>query len=535
MYRRAAIVTLFLQAALRAVPQTDAIPEPVILKLTSHAVPLDVFVSDPSGRPVHGLQKNDFIVTDNDRRREIRIFSGEIDANRTAPSSATPPPGVYSNRFGLRNTQIVTAIVIDAVPRPEGLQQNPGRFGSLPPQMILNLVRWDAVSAVNRMAPGQMIAIYAACPELRLVQDYTSDPDRLVASLRAFDPPTLPRAAGKRQPQTIDALVPPMLSALREVAARMSVASGRKSVVWITPAYGTELSISAISGATDSTVDAFNDANVPLYAVDSRFNPTCEAPDRPMAGRVSVVTLSCSQPPDLSDEWMEYLARATGGRAFSGGKVEGIQEYDAEPRLTRGEYRLQRDHGLVSDALRFAVDESRYAYELGFYVAESELDGKVHRLGVSVTGKPRFVLRYRSGYTASATSSGTPAAQALNVPDSDQQPARLLNLDEVGIDATTEMAARNELRISLALTPETVTRAADGVIAIDATFTQRDDSGKQLAKVQETLRVPAPEMQTEMVRYARAMKLINGAVLLHVTIRDQATNRVGSVAIPIGK
>jgi VWFA-related protein len=543
MYRRAAIVALFLQAVLRAAPQQrppDSAPEPIILKSTSRAVQLDVFVDDPSGRPVHGLQKNDFVVTDNGHRRDIRIFAGEIDANQTAPSSA-PPPGVYSNRLGIRDSRIVTAIVLDAVPRPEGLQNNPGIASGLRPEAGPNIARWDAISAINRMAPGQIIAIYAVCPDLRIVQDYTSDPDRLAASLKAFVIPPLPRAAGKRQPQTIDALVPPMLSALRDVVARISGASGRKSVVWISQAYGTELNIHAISGATDSTVDAFNDADVPLYAVDTRFSPTCEDPakfgDGPRIGQSSIVTLTCSQPPDISDEWMEYLARATGGRAFSGGKVSGIREYDSQGKMEWAEHQLQSDRGLVSDALRFAIDESRYAYELGFYVPESELDGKVHTLSVTVPAKPKFELRYRSGYTASASATAPPAAQELTGPDSNQEHASTLNPDEVGIDATTEMAAgaKNELRVSLALAPETVTRAADGAIVLDATFTQTDSSGKQLAKIQETVRAPSPETQTDMVRYARALKVINGAVLLHIRIRDQATNRVGSITIPIEK
>jgi len=398
------------------------------------------------------------------------------------------------------------------------------------------------------MAPGQITAIYAACPDLRIVQDYTSDPDRLVASLKAFIPPPLPRAASKKPPQTIDAFVPPMLSALRDVVARMSGASGRKSVVWISQAYGTELNIHAISGATDSTVAAFNDANVPLYAVDTRFSPTCEPPvripgDGPGGGRIGeggIVNLTCSQPPDISDEWMEYLAHATGGRAFSGGKVVAVQEYavqeyGAQPRLKSAQYQLQSDRGIVSDALSFAVDESRYAYELGFYVPESELDGKVYMLSVTVPAKPKFELRYRSGYTASASATAPPAAQELAGPDSIREPASPLNPDEVGIDAKIEMAAKNELRVSLALAPETLTRAADGVIVLDATFIHTDDSGKQLANIQETVRVPSPETQTEMVRYARALKLINGAVLLHIRIRDQATNRVGSITIPIEK
>lgn len=167
MYRQAAIVVLSLQAVLQAVPQPpDATPEPVILKSASRAVQLDVFVIDPSGRPVHGLQKSDFVVTDNGHPRDIRIFAGEIDANRTPPSSVptAPPPGVYSNRLGIRDSRIVTAIVIDAVPRPDGLQKNSGIFAGNPAAFWLATVRSQAIHAINRIGPGQTIAIYAASP-----------------------------------------------------------------------------------------------------------------------------------------------------------------------------------------------------------------------------------------------------------------------------------------------------------------------------------------------------------------------------------
>ena len=74
MWRRAAIIALFLQAVPRAVAQPhppDEAPGPVTLKSTSHAVQLDVFVSDSSGRSVHGLQKSNFVVTDNGHPRDI--------------------------------------------------------------------------------------------------------------------------------------------------------------------------------------------------------------------------------------------------------------------------------------------------------------------------------------------------------------------------------------------------------------------------------------------------------------------------------
>ncbi|HTW67616.1 MAG TPA: VWA domain-containing protein [Bryobacteraceae bacterium] len=552
MYRRAAMVALFLETLLHADPQSqppDAAPEPIVLKSTSHAVQLDVFVTDPSGRPVHGLQKSEFVVTDDGRPRDIRIFPGEIDANQAAsPSTAREPaPGMYSNRLGMRDSRIVTVIVIDAAPRPEGLQKNTGLLASTRPEFWFSTVRWQAINAIHRMTPGQTMAIYAASPDLRIVQDYTSDPDRLEASLQAFVPPPLPKVRGKKQPQKIDVLVPPMLSALRGAAARMSGASGRKSVIWVSQAYGTDLDLSSLGEATDATIDAFNNARIPLYAVDARFSPTCDPPDFstgiPGPGQVDraeVVTLRCAQPPDVSDEWMRYLANNTGGRAFSAGAVSGVRWQEPSPSgggpIRGGSYRLEMGgHGLIDDALRFAVDDSRYAYVMGFYVPEAEMDGKVHTLSVTLPGKPRLELRYRTRYTASASVAAPPAAQELAGTDSKPEPVSALNADRVGIDAKAEIAAKNELRVSLSLAPETVTKTTDGVVVLDATFTQTGVSGKQLAKFQDTVRVSAPETPTEMVPYSRALKLISGAILLHIRIRDQATNRVGTIAIPIGK
>jgi hypothetical protein len=77
-YRRAAIAVLFLQTVPAAIAQTrpyEAVPGPVILESSSHVVQLDVFVSDSAGRPVHALRKSDFLVTDNGRPRDVRIFS----------------------------------------------------------------------------------------------------------------------------------------------------------------------------------------------------------------------------------------------------------------------------------------------------------------------------------------------------------------------------------------------------------------------------------------------------------------------------
>jgi VWFA-related protein len=509
MYRRAAIAVLSLVAlpgASAQPPAADSDPGPV-LKSASQVVQVDVLVVDTSGRPVHGLQQKDFAVADNGQPRDIRIFPGEIDADTAAPR-------VFSNRFSLKDSRIVTAIVIDAVRRPES--QEGGVFLRRSPDGMLALVRGQAKEAISRLEAGQTMAIYAVCPELRVVQDYTSDPDRLLASLNALAFPPASNAT----------LIPPILPALREVARRMAESSGRRSIVWISQGYG-EMNAAAVKTVTDETIVALNDINVPLYAVDTRFSPTCQEPLPDMNGGQSriVTSLVCSQ--DAGDVWMEDLAQATGGRAFSGGDVSVFRTEvrDLRGRTTSGSsvYRLPRGGGVVDEALRFAVDDSRYAYELGFYVPEPELDGKLHTLSVTLPGKPKYGLRYRSGYIASANVTG---------PAGVQERTGL----EVGIDATIEIAAaQHELYVSLALDPATVTITPNHATLIDETFIETDDSGRQLAKMQETVPVPAPGKQDETVRYTRSVKLAKGAVLLHITVRDQATKRVGSLAIPISK
>jgi VWFA-related protein len=525
MHRKRPLLTFALLNILLPAAQ----PPGPTLKSTSRAVQLEVYANDTSGNPVHGLKRGDFTITDDGRPRDIRIFSGEVDANDPTPlpELTTLPPGVYSNRFGLHDARIATAIVIDAMLRPEGLQKEASGFAR-DPETSLRLALGQARVALNQVVPGEVMAIYAACPDLRVVQDFTSDPGQLFASLTAFVVPCVPNTAGAAKARTTDAVVPPMLSALREAAHRLSSASGFKSVVWFSQAYGTELSPAVIKGVTDAAIVAFNDANVRLYAVDTRFNPTCHSPPDL---RLGTVPMSCTQEPDASVWWMDDFARATGGRAFRGANLTGYELQDAEGKFTYAITQLVRSEAL-SNALLSAIDDSRYAYEMGFYVQDSELDGKVHMLGVKVPGKPKLGVRYRISYTASEEAMA-PAPEATRqntgMPKLDLQSG-----NQVGIDASVARAGA-ELRVSIALDPATLGENGDQPILLDETFTETDDSGKQLAKIRETVPVSSTPTRFEMIRYTRSVKLAKGAALLRVTIRDQGMNRTGTLAIPIGR
>ncbi len=413
--------------------------------------------------------------------------------------------------------------------RPEGLQLENGRAAGTPSEANLKMTFLQAAGAVNRMAPGEVMAIYAACPDLHVIQDFTSDAARLQNSLRAFTLPCAPKATGRAKPRTIDAFVPPMLAALREAARHMSSASGRKSIVWLSQAYGTELDLAAVKPATDATILALNDANVPLYAIDTRFNPTCRTPQSPPGPQTGIVPRFCAQEPDASVSWMDEFARSTGGRAFIGGAFTSYEVHDAQGRMTYGYTGLNRSNS-VTDAIFSAIDDSRYAYEMGFYVPDTELDGKVHRLGVQARANPKLGLRYRTSYTASPDAiapAPEPATQTIDPPEIDSQ-----NPTQVGMDASVAKSGA-ELRVSLSLDPATVTTSSDNLVVLDETFTETDVNGRPLANIQETVSVAPSATPHEMIRSTRTVAFTKKAVLLHITIRDQATGRVGTLAIPL--
>ena len=450
------------QAAVAAQqPPSDS----VTFKSETRAVQINVSVKDAEGRPVRGIRKEDFAVTDNGKPREIQLFSGDEEGNAAQTASA-PPKGVFSNRFGPRTAPArITAIVID----------------TLISQTLQGQGRQNAIRAVERMRSGETVAVYAICPQLRILHDYTPDGALVLASLKAFVPVTplwtawLPDPFGKE------------LSALRDVAAHMSAASGRKSIVWISTGFPSPARLDGISpnfrAHYRATVQAFNDANVALYPIDPR----------------GVVGLN-----DNVQSLMDF-AQETGGSAFY--------------------MRNDLDQAIVE-----ALDDTQYTYELGFYLSAADFNGNFHELTVRVPEQPKLVLHYRRGYSTSPSSpsgEGKPElfGELLDAADS----------SGVGIDATLKVvsgAEGKELQVSLALAAATIGIGKGGAAAVDETFLEFRANGGRVGRVEESLQLQLPA-GLETVRYARTVKLADGAATLKIIVRDRATGHIGSLSVPL--
>lgn len=299
-----------------AILLAQSVDPPLVLRSETRAVQIGVVARDKSGEPIRDLQSADFTVFDDGKPRRIQFFSMDSDAAST----------------GRRAEPRVTAIVLDGL-NTEFSDQS--------------YARDQAIEAVGRMPLDHSIAVLALTPALKL-QNFTRDRALLLAAIAAFQP-NLPRYAMKQRIQVT-------LAALKTLADRMSSASGRKSIVWITGGFPP---IQGYDRAIENVLHQINEADVAVYPIDAR-------------GLMLGVGGGSNFP------IMDRFAEATGGRAYYNGSD-------------------------VAGGIEGAIADWRSAYTIGFYLGGAERDRRFHTLKVEVD-RPGAVLRYRRGYSPSSTS-----------------------------------------------------------------------------------------------------------------------------------
>src|SRR5437762_7336658 len=92
-------------------PQT-----PPTIRTETRVVQIDVDVRDSRGKPVAGLTKDDFTVTDAGKRRAIQIFGVDAGEGKPGPlarpQTAALPPNVFSNRSPAPRSSIHSTVIL---------------------------------------------------------------------------------------------------------------------------------------------------------------------------------------------------------------------------------------------------------------------------------------------------------------------------------------------------------------------------------------------------------------------------------------
>ncbi len=232
-------------------PSGTEVPPPTI-RVSTHLVLVDVVVTNKQGKPVAGLHPEDFVVEENGKVQKIANFV--IPGENTGPGPSTLPPGIYSNRQQYRAPGgPITVMLLDALNTSFSDQAYARR-------QMLSFVH-------DQYRPSQRLAIFALTDSLRVLQDFTSDPQILYSALQRYIPQ--PREFMRAGQPTLATTGSPTAG---DVVTSLDASAGPAPFVAGTPGVGAAQAMASAQAALQS----FEDAQV-AYAEDQRTILTLNA------------------------------------------------------------------------------------------------------------------------------------------------------------------------------------------------------------------------------------------------------------------
>lgn len=307
-------LALTISASMQARQQTP------VFRSTTQYVTLDVVVTDRDDRPVWGLNKDDFIVTENKTTQRITDFSEVVvplaarDVNLDVPPP--PPSDVASNGLSALSSRALVVIVDDL---------------ALGVDTIVPLRR-TLTDLLSKLSDDDQVAlIYASRSDLS--SDFTNDLSQLIDTANGR------RAAMGLNPMSSDPgreILVAMRNALETLQAARQT---RRAIIMIsTRGCSPAPPVSFSNAECKDLIEKSRRTGVPIYGIDPRLFV------EPGAANVST---------------LKTLAAATGGIAFVG----------------------QSD---TPKAIESVLNQNGHYYLLGYYPDPASNDGKFHKVDVTL-------------------------------------------------------------------------------------------------------------------------------------------------------
>jgi VWFA-related protein len=393
-------------ATLRAQESASEIPSATI-RATTRLVVVDVVVTGKKGQPITGLKAGDFTVKENGKVQKVSVFVPPSAANRAAAASA--PKGILSNHpdaVGPAGAPIV--LLLDAANSPFKDQA---------------YARWQMLKYVTEQGQsGNPVAVLTLTDRLRVIQQFTSDPQILSAAISNFMPrepllrPTPLATAAGVSPGVSElsaqgALVAGAqadltefsnaqiafdlqrrtlitLEAMRALVRMLGGLQGRKNVVWLTA----ELPFDLIP--EDRAVSS-EEALADLPAQGRQRSVTTNAAGSLAAEQRSLYSQSIREVEmQLASAGIAIYPVDVRGLGIDIATTGTMEEIAAE---TGGkEYTNQNE---IKFGIALAASDQQASYSLGYYPDNKKWDGKYRTLEVRLA-QSDAQIRYRKGYFA---------------------------------------------------------------------------------------------------------------------------------------
>lgn len=397
------------------------------IKLKANLTAVDVMVKDSKGRYITDLKPEDFSIFENDVRQTVGFFDPPLSEVKGRQPNATPAQSVKSSGIP---TNIMSLILDGGTTDLTNMKQV--REG------VLKYIR-------ERIADTDTVAVFGVSTDLRVLQPFTQDKQKLTAAVEkawlltganknleqaglaedidrtrsevaGSGDINLPAsaAAAAQGPAAAQAMLAaralerfvqlrsqlsaqqarPMLAALAAICEAQRSIPGKKTLVVFSQGF---VAPAILDWQVQSVIDIANRANVAIYIIDSAGLRTggpgsnAPVPSAPLSGVAATMS---------TDSRM----RASGGEdVFDNVRHEGAnREYDILYRLsgdTGGE--LIKGTNDLSKGLDRIDQEIRARYTLAYYSTDQNFDGGLRKIRVDVRRPDAHVVS-RSGYYANA-------------------------------------------------------------------------------------------------------------------------------------
>ena len=523
------------------VAQTPAPQQPVQdqqrlfkLRINSELVLVNVVARDKQGKPVTDLKRDDFTLLEDGKPQRVTSFdyenldttpivsatAGGLSQQSTAEQPLAPVKPILSRKDAedaLSNKRVIV-LFFD--------------FSSMQPDETQRAVDAAKKYVQTKMTSADMIAIVSLASSLRLDQDFTADPGRLLRVLNRY---THSEGQGMDNGSTGDAdgieetgnaYTPDeteynqfntdhKLQALQSLCLVLAKFNQKKSIIYFSSGM-TQTGIeneAALRAAINSAVKA----NVAIYTMDSRGleaePPGGSAKTASLRGTAMYSGAAQQKQMDSNfagQETLNTLAADTGGKAFLD----------------------TNDLGQVFD--RVQKDTSVY-YVLGFTSNNPLKDGRFRHIQVKVN-RPGFTLEFRKGYYAPKD------FQHFNTEDKEQQMDEELASELPSTDVAVYMEAayfrldEGHFYVPVALVVPgsqiPFTKNADkDKASLDIMGEVQDELKRSVGTVRETVKLSldaSQEVRRKNVQYSTGFILNAGKYHFKFVVRENQSGKIGS-------
>ena len=444
----------FLPAVLLLLASQQAPPPKPAFKSNVTVVEVDVVVTDRSGRPVRGLRRDDFEISEDDSPVEIAKFSA-VDVPEAPPQTIIPPPDRSGSAFGSNDRADdgrLILIVLDDIQ----VSFTAGRMAT---------VKSVARRAVERLGPADVAGVMTTSGWLGGQAEFTTDKSRLLDAIERFVPrgehdlpaiASAPPSVSGANPQTDrlgDRRTQSAMAGLTTAArALATIQHRRKGVLLISqgfPATLEEIIRNPIIGADYESIREFmltaQRSNVAVYTVDPcglEVDATCTRESR---------------------QNLRTMAELTGGFAVT-------------------------NTNAPQDAVDRMLAENGTYYLIGYYSPASPNDGKHHRINVR-TRVADVEIRGREGYDSPGKAAKALAATPLEILTRSVIQTGGLTMRVVAIPAPLSAAPSAAVIVGIELPAAAARRAG----RVEFVVVAIDQEGKTRSRVRFTTNFAALE------------------------------------------